>query len=158
METLTDGQRVGVAALEGHGEAGLRLRQQLVEIRNRIWKQPKNDSAHVWQANKLKLCGKSRFSDVSSSGERKSRITFRRCRRHTAPQQGVDGALMAQDLQQGWDVRGVGEGNVVHHSGPLGGHGPRSYGEDETLRRTSIQTKPFVRFPQLRHTVVLVLQ
>lgn len=71
---------------------------------------------------------------------------MRRCRRHTAPQQGVDGALMAQDLQQGRDVRGVGEGNVVHHSGPLGGHVPRSSGEDETLRRTGIQTKPFVPF------------
>lgn len=64
---------------------------------------------------------------------------------------------MAQDLQQGRDVRGVGEGNVGHHGGPLGGHVPRSYGEDETLRRTGIETKPFVRFPQLRHTLVLML-
>lgn len=38
METLTDGQRVGV--LEGHREAGLRLRKKLVEIRKRTWKQP----------------------------------------------------------------------------------------------------------------------
>lgn len=65
---------------------------------------------------------------------------------------------MAQDLQQGWDVRGVGEGNVVHHSGPLGRHVPRSSGEDETLRRTGIETKPYVRFPQPRHTFVLMLE
>lgn len=40
METLTDGQRVDV--LEGHREAGLRLRKKLVEIRKRTWKQPEN--------------------------------------------------------------------------------------------------------------------
>lgn len=40
METLTDGQRVGV--LEGHRKAGLRLRKNLVEIRNGTWKHPEN--------------------------------------------------------------------------------------------------------------------
>lgn len=40
METLTDGQQVGV--LEGHREAGLRLRKKLVEFRKRTWKQPEN--------------------------------------------------------------------------------------------------------------------
>lgn len=40
METLTDGQRVGV--LEGHREAGLWLRKKFAEITNRTWKQPEN--------------------------------------------------------------------------------------------------------------------
>lgn len=40
METLTDGQRVGV--LEGHREAVLQLWKKLVEIRNGTWNQPEN--------------------------------------------------------------------------------------------------------------------
>lgn len=72
MEALTDGQRVGVAPLEGHGEAALGLRQQLVEIGIGIWKQPEKDPVRVWEANRLKLCGQSGFRDVSSSRECKS--------------------------------------------------------------------------------------
>lgn len=34
--------------------------------------------------------------------------------RHTARQQGVNGTLMTQQLQQGRDVGRVGEGNTVH--------------------------------------------
>ena len=43
-----------------------------------------------------------------------------------AGQQGVDGTLVAKDLQQVGDVAGSREGEAAHHGAPQGGQRPRS--------------------------------
>lgn len=74
-------------------------------------------------------------------------ITFRRCRRHAAPEQGANGALMAEQHHQGRNVSRVGERNAVHHGGPLGGYIPHCSGEDVSLCHTG--TEMLCRFKAL---------